>query len=720
MTARKASRGRGPASTTLAPTPPVIRPAKIRDRHCERLALVYVRQSTPQQVKENRESRERQYALADHAARLGWPAERVLVIDEDQGRSGRTAAARSGFQRLLAEVAMGHVGIVLGLEMSRLSRSSADWHRLLELCAVFGSLLGDQDGVYDPTDPNDRLLLGLKGTLSEAEQFTLKNRLERGRQNKAARGELFYGLPIGYVFDPTGAVILDPDEQVRFVVQLVFDKFDELGSARSVCAYLRHNGILLGTRPGRGPQRGQLLWVKATPAAVLRLLHHPIYTGAYSHGRQQIVRGRTAPSGRPSTRQVPTADIPVLLRERLPAYITWERYQANCARLQQNCLGPTTPGTPRGGAALLGGLVVCATCGCRFSPRSRKGTSRPYYTCERHSRHCLPPTTCHGIRAAVVDDVVVAQLLRALEPAGLELSLQAADACVREREQLDRHWQQQRTRARYEAERAERQYQAVEPANRLVARTLEQRWEEALRQARQLDEDYERFVRTQPPHLTAAERERIRSLAVDIPALWRAAETTNVERKDLIRCLVERVVVQVALQGEEVGVTIHWNGGHVTRHQTVRGLGTYEQMATYPELIAALRRWHAVGSTPTEIAEKLNAAGYRTPRRQRPFTRAQVHGLLRRVGLSGGRRQPEDLAADEWWLCDLAAHLHVGAATVRRWVARRWVQARRSRDRQHWILWADRQDLERLRALATLVQVGANEYPHELTTAPTV
>jgi DNA invertase Pin-like site-specific DNA recombinase len=691
------------------------RPAKIRDRHLERLAVVYVRQSTAQQVKENRESRERQYALADHAAHLGWPRERVLVIDEDQGRSGRTAAGRSGFQRLLAEVTMGHVGLVLGLEMSRLSRSSADWHHLLEVCAVFGALLADQDGIYDPTDPNDRLLLGLKGTLSEAEQFTLRNRLERGRHNKAARGELFYGLPAGYVFLANGEVALDPDDQVRSVIALVFDRFDELGSAWAVARYLRRAGILIGTRPNRGPRRGTLVWNPATHPTVYRVLKHPIYAGAYSFGRLQIVRGKTTPAGRPSCRLVPAEEVPVLLRDRLPAYISWERYRQNQERLRQNRSLPTTAGVPRAGSALLGGILFCGNCGRRLGARYRGKEGRPFYYCERHLRLGLEPT-CQGLRAGVVDEVVTEQVLRALEPAALELSLQAAAGISQERERLERHWQQKRMRSRYEAERAERQYQAVDPDNRLVARTLEQRWEATLRQLREVEEEYDRFVRTRPPQLSETDRERIRLLAADVPALWQAGQTTPAERKAIIRHLVDRVVANAEYQSPKVVVTIRWRGGHVTRHRAVRLLGTYEQMEEYPRIIASVRQWHGEGCTPRQIADRLNEAGHRTPRRNRPFTRVQVHELLRRAGLSGGRMQPEPLTDGEWWLCDLAVHLGVGAANVRRWVARGWVRARRSRGLHHWIVWADRQELKRLRALAALVQVGANQYPAELTT----
>jgi len=285
MTRRKPSvapASPGDAAHVASPVARASRPAKILDRHLDRLAVVYVRQSTPQQVRENRESRDRQYALAGLAAAFGWPRDRVLVIDEDQGQSGRSAIDRSGFQRLLAEVTMGHVGLVLGLEMSRLARSSADWHRLLEMCALCGALLADQDGVYDPTDPNDRLLLGLKGTLSEAEMFTLKNRLERGRRNKAARGELFYGVPTGYLRLPSGEAVLDPDEQVREMVRLIFDKFDELGTAWAVFRYLLDNGLRVGLRASRGPRRGELIWRRPTRGTVERLLHHPIYAGVYT------------------------------------------------------------------------------------------------------------------------------------------------------------------------------------------------------------------------------------------------------------------------------------------------------------------------------------------------------------------------------------------------------------------------------------------------------
>jgi DNA invertase Pin-like site-specific DNA recombinase len=718
MTRRKPSaRPSRPGSKepVASDAPRILPPAKIRDRHLDRLAVVYVRQSTPQQVRANRESRDRQYALADHAVAFGWPRDRVLVIDEDQGQSGRSASDRTGFQRLLAEVTMGHVGLVLGLEMSRLARSSADWHRLLEMCAMCGALLADQDGVYDPTEPNDRLLLGLKGTLSEAEMFTLRNRLERGRQNKAARGELFYGVPTGYVQLPSGEVVLDPDEQVREMVRLIFEKFDELGTAWAVFRYLLDAGMRVGLRASRGPKQGELVWRRPTRGTVERLLHHPIYAGVYTHGRHQYARMTSMGRPVPSCRRVPLSEVPVLMRDRLPAYITWEKFLENQQRLERNRSAATEPGVPRAGAALLSGLIACGTCGCLLRTSYRGRNARPYYSCASHLQRGHEQT-CFGVRASPVDELAATEVLRALVPAALELSLRAADDVCRERERLDRHWRQQRERSRYEAERAERQYQAVDPTNRLVARTLEQRWEEALRRVRQVDEEYERFVNTSPTRLSAADRDRIRTLAADIPALWHAPETVAADRKEVIRCLVERVVVTVAPDSEQVGVAIHWQGGSVTRHAVIRPLGQYEQLRDYPQLIAAIRRWHAAGCPPREIAERLNEAGFRTPRKHRPFKREQVHELMRRIGLNCGRMLPERLEASEWWLSDLADRLGVKAMSVRRWVARGWVRARWSKRLRCWIVWADRAEQKRLRALASAAKVGSNGYPPELTT----
>jgi DNA invertase Pin-like site-specific DNA recombinase len=700
----------GAAAARLLP----LRSAKIQDRHRQGLALVYVRQSTPQQILDHRESRERHYALAGHAVALGWPSDRVLLIDEDQGLSGKGAAGRTGFHRLLAEVTMNHAGIVLGLEMSRLARSNKDWHHLLEVCAVFDTLLGDQDGVYDARDPNDRLLLGLKGTMSELELVTMRNRLERGRQNKAERGELFVGAPTGYVKLPGGGVALDPDEQVRAVVSLAFDKFDELGSSYAVFRYLIRNNIRLGVRARGGPRRGQLEWRRPCWATVLQRLRRPIYAGAYAYGRRPVDQQRPGPAGRPAQRWLPPERWQVLKRDRLPAYISWERYLANLRRLEGNRQGPASVGSARRGAALLAGLVVCGTCGLRLQTAYRR-VAQPRYACNGHQAR-QTARRCYGVKAAVVDDLVAQQVLRALEPAALELSLQAENEIEKGRGRLERHGQQQLERARYEAERARRQYDAVEPENRLVVRALEQRWEEALRPQRQLEEDYDRFARQQPAGLSAAERARVRALAADLPALWQAAGTTAADRKEVVRCLVERVVVEVRRDSEVVGVTIQFKGGCTSRHAVVRPVGRYEQLEGHEPLLGRMVEWRRAGSSAGQIAGRLNEEGQRTPRRRGAFTAGLVRKVLSRGRPKGAKVVAVPLGPHEWRLPDLAEAIAVTADKLGQGVRRGWVKARQVRAQGPWVVWADEQELQRLRRLAALSQRGVSGYSEDLKT----
>ena len=413
---------------------------------------------------------------------------------------------------------------------------------------------------------------------------------------------------------------------------------------------------------------------------------------------------------------MPLAEVQILIRDHLPAYITWERFLANQERLHQNQSTATTPGVPRGGAALLSGLITCGTCGCRLRTVYRgREKRRPYYDCLQHLLRGHEQI-CFGLRATPVDELLAAEVLRALEPAALELSLKAADDIGRERGRLDRYWRQQRERCRHEADLAELQYHAVDPTNRLVARALEERWEQALRRVRQVEEEYERFVHASPLRLSDAERERVRALAANIPALWHAPETTAADRKEVVRCLVERVVVTVQSDSQYVGVAIHWQGGSVSQHTVVRPLGQYEQLRDYPQLIAVVRQWHEEGCRPQEIADRLNGADFRTPRKQQPFKRSHVHMLLQRIGLNYGRTLPERLERGECYLNDLADRLGIKAVTLRRWVAREWIHSRWSKRQRCWILWADQSEQKRLRALAGAVKLGSNGYPPELTT----
>ena len=618
-----------PRAMPVRPTSQSSRSASITDRHLAKLAIVYVRQSSPQQVFDHQESRQRQYALADYAVTLGWPRDRVVVIDEDQGQSGRTIEQRLGFQRLLKEVALDHVGLVLGLELSRLSRSSKDWYHLLETCGIFGTLLADQDGLYDPNDTNGRMILGLKGTMSEIELFTMRNRLERGKLHKAQRGELISSVPCGYLKLPTGEVILDPDEQARLVVQLVFDKFDELGSFGRLYRYLRQNEICLGMRVQRGAKRGELVWQTSTRSRLARILHHPIYAGAYCYGRRRVDPKRTATDGKLRLRSTPMEEWQVLKRGRFPAYIAWERYSANLRRLEQNRSRSGTPGATRNGEALLAGVLACGACGRRMHAGYRT-KAKPYYVCMKKK---LEGSDCCGLGAAAIDRLVVEQVLRAIEPAALELSLRAIGEIHRERDRLRRHWEQRLERSNYEAQRIERQYQAVEPENRLVARSLEQRWEEALRSKRDLQEEMDRFLREQPPRLSEGERTRILALSSDVTALWAASATTAADRKEIIRLLVERVEVLVRPNSERAEATIFWRGGPPTRHEIVRSVARYEKLIGYGDLMARIRALRGEGRTIEDVAAQLNREGFRTPRSGKGYTSTSVRKLLSRCGL---------------------------------------------------------------------------------------
>jgi DNA invertase Pin-like site-specific DNA recombinase len=684
-----------------SPTSSAWRPStKIRDRHWERLAIVYVRQSSPHQVLENRESRERQYALVQVAQQFGWPADRVLVIDEDQGLSGKSSANRDGFQRLLTEVTLGHVGVVLGLELSRLARSCKDWHHLVEVCAVFDTLLYDQDGVYDANDSNDRLLLGMKGAMSEYELITLRNRLERGRDNKAARGELFLHVPIGYVKSPSGEVLQEPDEQARGVVQLVFDKFEELGTIWRVFCYLKQNKIQLGFRCLRGPKRGQLEWRRPMHTRILAMLRHPIYAGAYAYGFHRP--GRKNPvSGQVEGGKwfLPPEEVRVLIQGRVPGYISWEQYLANQRRLSANRSFPGAQGTDRAGRALLSGLIVCGRCGHHMGVGYHPGqTKQPHYWCDTHMFE-ERAQRCFGLKAPPVDQLVAQQVLQALQPAAVDLSLQAATDIQRERDRLHQHWRQRLERAQYESQRAERQYQSVEPENRLVARTLEQRWEDSLRQERQLREEYDRFLAATPASLSEADAERIRAASQNISALWQAAEMTPQDRKAIVRCLVDHVVVHVEQHSEHVDVTIHWHGGFTSQHQVVRPVGLYTQLRDYDLMIERIRTLYQQGKMVPAIAEQLNQEGFVPPRRRGVFTVGALAPIMERLGLVGELYRDDLLGPNEWWIPDLAARLKLRPGRVHYWATQGWVHSRKTPSGKYWIIWADADELARLEKL---------------------
>jgi DNA invertase Pin-like site-specific DNA recombinase len=687
---------------------------KLKSWHLNRSAMVYVRQSTPQQVADHQESTARQYALVDRAALLGWPRSQVLVIDDDLGKSGQSIEGRPGFQRLLAEVALDRVGLILGLEMSRLARSCKDWHHLLELCARFRVLLADADGLFDPTDHSDRLLLGLHGMMNEAELYVLKQRMYQGKVNKARRGELVIAVPVGYVKHPSGQVTLDPDEQAQGIVRLIFDQFDGQGTVHGVLRYLIANNIKLPMRSQAGISRGQMEWRSPCRETIRQILRHPMYAGAYRYGHRPTDSRRQTPghpkSGRGSG--LGAEECLVFLKDRFPAYITWDRFEANQQRLAANQSRAESAGAVRDGAALLAGVVWCGRCGRRMYVRYGRSDQRPTYVCSgQRSDYGLP--LCQSVSAGTIEAWLAEQILAALQPAALAASLMATADVEERRRQLTQHWEQRVERARYEADRAARQYHVCEPENRLVARTLERRWDEALQEIQRLEAEFDRFTRTCPRILNDTDREQIRRLAEEVPALWHASTTMAADRRQIARLLLERVVLTVDPDDDQVAVRVEWAGGAVREqsiHRTVRG---YKYQRDWPQLSARVATLHRCGQTPTEIAAALDQEGFRPPKRTGQFTAGMVRRLLHELQLRP--RVPrctastDALHANEWWLHELATHLDLSPHTLHGWRRKGWIYTRQVGGRGGpWAVWATKTELTRLRELKACPRLWMN------------
>jgi DNA invertase Pin-like site-specific DNA recombinase len=672
---------------------------KVQGRHQDRLAVVYVRQSTLRQVEQHQESTRLQYALVERALQLGWARQRVEVIDDDLGRSGSSTANRPGFQRLMTEVGLGHVGLVLGVEMSRLARSCRDWHQLLEICALFDTLIADSDGVYDASLFNDRLLLGLKGTMSEAELHILKARMLEGRRAKAQRGELFFNLPRGYLRGRSDEIIFDSDVQVQAIVHLVFDTFDRCRSINGVLHYLVAHDIRLPYRSRTGAAKGELEWHAPNRYTLSEMLQSPLYAGAYAYGRCRVnPRQQKAGQGGTGRRSGEPA---ILLKGRLPAYISWETYERNVEQVAAN--RSAHQGVPRGGAALLAGLVVCGRCGQRMAALYPNSGRFQRYNCSRLAVNYGGPT-CQSLSGRGLDALLAELMLQALAPAALEVSLQLAEDLELERRALHLQWRQRLERAAYEAERARRQYDVVEPENRLVVRTLEQRWEAALAEEIHLKAEHERFLATQPLPLRADERAAIEQLAADIPALWAAPSTTAVDRQAIARLMLERIVVTVQGESEAVLVECHWAGGVRTRHELRRPVARLTQLRDHMALLARVGELHGEGHKAPAIAGTLNTEGWRPPKRRMTYTPAMVRNLLHRIGVPVASRlsvaaRLEVRELGEWTIDEVAVRLEIPRNTIHRWIQRGVVVARKVPVLTHglWLIQADEAELERLR-----------------------
>lgn len=634
---------------------------KITADHLRRDAYLYVRQSTLRQVVENTESTKRQYALRQRAIALGWPVERVVVIDSDQGQSGASSSDRQGFKRLVAEVGIGKAGVVLGLEVSRLARNNADWHRLLEICALTRTLICDEDGLYDPCEFNDRLLLGLKGTMSEAELHVLQSRLRGGVLSKARRGELMSALPIGLSYDGDGNVVLDPDSRVQDTIRHFFATFRRTGSARATVKAFSVDNLLFPKRPRSGPGRGQLTWGPLYHFRALQLLHNPRYAGAFCFGRR--ASRRTADGGW-SCVLVPRDEWHALIVDAHPGYISWAEFEDNqrrlleCAQARGN---DRRASPPREGPALLQGLVVCGICGTRMTVRyhTRREIARPEYICYGEGIRSAT-SICQNVPGATVDTAVGELLLATVTPLALEVALNVQQELETRIDEADRLRAKHVERARYDAELARRRYMAVDPDNRLVADALEAEWNDSLRALDGAQDDYERQRAADRTSLTQHQRDRVVALATDFPALWRDPSTEQRERKRMVRLLITDVTL---LKRDEIVAHVRFNGGQTTSLALSIPPNAWQQRKTSQEVIDEIDRL-LDGHTDAEIAVILNERGF-TSGEGKLFHRLMVHNLRHTYRLRSRYdrlREKGLLTLDE-----IAQALNISTATVKAW-----------------------------------------------------
>jgi len=646
-------------------------PSKIKLSHTQRAAYVYIRQSTPGQVEHNRESTARQYALADRACQLGWAKEQVVIIDEDLGLSGSSTDKRSGFARLTSEVALSHVGIVLGLEVSRLARNNADWYRLLELCGITDTLIGDNDGIYHPALFNDRLLLGLKGTMSEAELHIIRARLDGGIRNKAARGELRRGLPVGFVWgEQEGEVLFHPDEAVTGAIRTVFDRFAEFGSARRVWLWFRSEGLSfpLQTTPAGMP--GPIRWVLPTYTALHHILTNPVYAGAYTYGKTKYERYVDEHGAvRKRIRHLPMDQWSVLIQDHHPGFIDWATFQTNQARLDSNTRPkPHQPGgAVREGSALLQGIATCGHCGRRLHVHYRGRNSAPGYHCAGKDLVNGRGVYCLNVGGMVIEQAVANAFLEAITPGAIEATRLSVEQLQSNHDAALSQWRLEVERARYEAERAERRYRAVEPENRLVARGLETEWENRLRDLTAAELELRRREQQRPSTIGPEQLKAIQRLGCDIGRVWAATTTTDRDRKELLRTLLEEVVLSLKRGEGRAHLTLRWRGGAFTTLDVA--VPRFKPMGprTDEDTISLLRRLATL--YPDEvIAGILNRQGRKTATGER-FTANQV-GSLRRYRNIPRFQPPAEPPSGELVSVRKAAQiLSMNTSSIHRWLA---------------------------------------------------
>jgi DNA invertase Pin-like site-specific DNA recombinase len=678
---------------------------RITTEHRAKLAYIYVRQSSPGQVRHHQESTELQYRLVERATLFGWPRERVHVIDDDLGKSGTSSRDRHGFQTLIAEVGLGKAGLVMSLDASRLARNNRDWHQLLELCSLFGVLIADGERLYDPAAYHDRLLLGLSGIMSEAELHQIKIRLHQGERQKAARGELRLPLPAGLIHNRDGSVTFNPDEEVQERLRLVFVKFRELRSAKAVMRYLRHCNLSLPVRPLHGPAPHDIVWRAANSARVIHILKNPAYAGAYVYGRRRPdPLRRRAGSERIGTVAVAPEDWSICLKDAHPAYLDWEEFMANRKQLANNVgrYDADRPGAPRKGSALLQGIISCGQCARRMCLRySGLNGDYPVYVCVADQSSEGRPR-CQEVRALAVDAEVERLILTSLTPDRITLAVAAMGEIEQETRALERQWSLKRERARYDAERARRQYDAVEPENRLVARSLERVWEERLRHADQIEHEYDAWRREQVVCVSDCDRQEILALGEDLPRLWYATTTKSADRKQIVRLVIKEVAVDQKRRRGYVWIKVIWQTGAVSEHWLQRRVQSYEQHADQDRLRQRITELNGLQKVDGEIAAILNAEALHTAHGA-PFSGGMVHLLRKRwriptVKINGTGANPPQWSDGSYSVQGAAAAIGITPQVIFDWLRRGWLTGKQVAKGMPWQISFSPQQAIELRA----------------------
>jgi DNA invertase Pin-like site-specific DNA recombinase len=656
---------------------------KINPQHLEKTAYVYIRQSSMGQVRHHRESTERQYALQDTARSLGWLPHRIKILDGDLGRSGSSTTDRTDFKTLVADVSLANAGAVLALEASRLARSNADWHRLIEICGITGTLIIDEDGCYDPSDFNDGLLLGLKGTMAQAELHFIRSRLQGGKLNKAQKGELRFPLPVGYVFDEANRIVKDPDEQVRSAIGLVFTAFLETGSAYGVVHRFAKENLLFPKRSYGGVWAGKLHWGRLTDSRVLAILKNPSYAGVYAFGRYRCVKEILEDGEVRSTiARMPRDEWLVEIRDHHEGYTAFEQYLKNLDSIERNRTNPkesVLSGPAREGLAMLQGLLICGCCGRRLTPRYRgNGGIYPIYECNWRKREGLSKTSCMSVQCGYLDRAIEQRVWEVVNEEHLNLALDAYDILRQRGQQISTQWKLRLERAEYEVQLAQKRYEQVDPENRLVASTLEQRWNDVLVELEDVQNQITELQQKEHP-ITSGQREDVLKLAEDLPRLWKSKTTSTKDKKRILQLLIQDITVEKCERGRAI-LHVRWQGGQCEDLPVKLPRPTAERWRHSDALVQRVREL-AQDYSDDEIAAKLNGEGLQS-NKGNAFTRSSISWIRHKHAIpAADKKKPEEQTVKE-----VSQQFGVSPGVVYYWIANKIITARRlNHGSPYWI-----------------------------------